>query len=75
MKLRRVIASLCLSSIMVSGLLPCASAYTEQQNTMAKELYDLGLFKGNGIDKNYRPILTLIKRPPEMKQSQCLCVF
>lgn len=61
MKLRRVIASLCLSSIMVSGLLPYASAYTEQQNTMAKELYDLGLFKGNGIDKNQRPIFDLDK--------------
>ena len=59
MKLRRVIASLCLSSIMVSGLIPCASAYTEQQNTMAEELSLLGLFQGKGTDKNGNIIFDL----------------
>lgn len=46
MKLKRAIASLCLSSIMISGLLPCAAAYTEQQNMMADELHAIGLFQG-----------------------------
>lgn len=61
MKIKRLLSSFCAASILFSTVVPCAFAYTEQQDTMAMELFTLGLFKGKGIDKNKRVIFDLDK--------------
>lgn len=59
MKIKRLLSSFCAASILFSTVVPCAFAYTEQQNTMAQELYSMGLFQGKGQDKNGNLIFDL----------------
>lgn len=59
MKIKKLLSSFCLAGILLSTAVPCAFAYTEQQNIMAQELYSMGLFQGKGRDKNGNLIFEL----------------